>query len=269
MRTRLFASSIVLSVAIALVPAALTARPNHAAVAHAPVSFAPVSSAEIAAAVADPGRSADFRAMDAGRLPAAMLAFSALRRGDAVADWGPGAGYYSELLADAVGPAGTVYAIGIDANYDAKKWAPLLAHHANIRPMFVPGTAQVLAPASLDVIFTHLEYHDLYWSSAKYHYPVRDVDALLRNWFAALRPGGRVIVIDHAAAGGDPRETADKFHRIDPARVKADFARAGFVVDGESAALQRSDDPHTVAVFDPAVRGHTDRFAFRFVKPGS
>ena len=238
----------------------LVARP----VAHV---HAPVSSAQIAAAIADPSRQADNRKLDDGRKPDAVLAFSNLRRGDSVADWGAGGGYYSELLGDAVGPQGTVYAVGIAANYDAGKWAPVLAHHTNIRALFVPGEAQVFAPASLDVIFAHLEYHDLYWTSEKYHYPTRDVDAVVRNWFAALRPGGRVIVIDHAATGGDPRETADKLHRIDPARVKADFAKAGFVLDAESAALHREDDPHSVMVFDPAVRGHTDRFVFRFVKP--
>ncbi|WP_428332982.1 class I SAM-dependent methyltransferase [Novosphingobium sp.] len=228
---------------------------------------APVSAAQIAGAVADPTREPANRALDAGRMPDAMLAFAKLRRGDVVADWGAGSGYYSEMLADAVGPRGIVYAIGVAANYDAKAWAPVLAHHDNIRPLYVPGEAESLAPASLDAIFAHLEYHDLYWSSAKYHYPVRDVDAVLRNWFAALRPGGRVVVIDHAATGGDPRETADKFHRIDPARVRADFARAGFVLDGESTALHREDDPRTAVVFDPKVRGHTDRFAMRFIKP--
>jgi predicted methyltransferase len=228
---------------------------------------APVSPQQIDAALADPTRESDNRALDAGRMPAQVLAFARLRRGDAVGDWGAGGGYYSELIADAVGPAGTVYAIGIAANYDAKTWQPILAHHANIRPLFAAGEAQALAPGSLDVIFAHLEYHDLYWSSAKYHYPVRDVDAVLRNWFAALRPGGRVIVIDHVALPGDPRETAGKYHRIDPARVRADFARAGFVLDGESTVLHREDDPHSVIVFDPAVRGHTDRFVMRFVKP--
>lgn len=245
---------------IALAPAAGFARPS-------PDTHAPVSAAQIAAAIADPGRDADARALDDGRKPADILAFSGLRRGDVVADWGAGNGYYTEMLADAVGPKGLVYAVGIAANYNATKWAPLLAHHATIRPFFVSGEAQTLAPGSLDVIFAHLEYHDLYWTSAKYHYPTRDVDAVVRNWFAALRPGGRVIVVDHVAAGGDPRDTANAFHRIDPARVRADFAKAGFVLDGESAVLQRKDDPHNVLVFDPAVRGHTDRFAFRFVKP--
>ena len=246
--------------ATVLTPVTLSAKPMHD-------DHAPVSAAQITDALADPTREADNRALDAGRMPDAMLAFAQLHRGDAVADWGAGGGYYSELLADAVGPKGTVYAVGVAANYDAKKWAPVLAHHANIRPFFVPGEAQTLAPASLDAIFAHLEYHDLYWSSAKYHYPVRDVDAVVRNWFAALRPGGRVIVIDHAALPGDPRENAAKFHRIDPARVRADFEKAGFRLDGESAALHRDDDPKTVIVFDPAIRGHTDRFAMRFVKP--
>lgn len=268
MSSRRFARSIPAATLLAatLLAASLLATPPAMA---RPVhdDHAAVSSTQIAAAVADPTREPDNRKLDDGRKPGAVLAFTRLRRGDAVADWGAGEGYYSELLADAVGPQGTVYAVGIAANYDAAKWAPVLAHHANIRPLFVPGDTQALAPGSLDVIFAHLEYHDLYWSSDKYHYPLRDVDAVLRNWFAALRPGGRVIVIDHVAIGGDPRDTADKYHRIDPARVKADFAKAGFVLDEESAVLHRDDDPHTVLVFDPSVRGHTDRFVLRFVKP--
>jgi predicted methyltransferase len=256
------ASSIALAALIALAPAAAGARGHRA-----PDDHAPVSAAQIASAIADTGRSADNRALDAGRKPDAILAFAHLQRGDAVADWGAGAGYYSELLADAVGPHGVVYAVGIAANYEAAKWQPLLTRHRNVRPFFVSGGAEALAPASLDEIFTHLDYHDLYWSSDKYHYPVRDVDAVLRNWFAALRPGGRVIVIDHVSNPGDPRETADKYHRIDPARVRSDFARAGFVLEEESTALHREDDPHTAEVFEPAVRGKTDRFAMRFVKP--
>lgn len=256
MSTRRFAQSLLFVALIGSAPALLAARPAPA-----------VSPAQITAAIADPGRDKDSRALDDGRKPADMLAFAKLRRGDAVLDWGAGGGYYTTLLADAVGPTGTVYALGIAANYDAAKWQPLLARHHNVRALFVPGEAQTLAPASLDEIFTHLEYHDLYWSSTKYHYPVRDVDAVLRNWFAALRPGGRVIVIDHAASGGDPRETADKLHRIDPARVRADFARAGFMLEEESPVLHREDDPHTAIVFDPGIRGRTDRFAMRFVKP--
>ena len=226
-----------------------------------------VSDTAIAAAVADPARSATARAFDAGRQPAKVLAFAHIRRGDVVGEWGAGSGYYTTMLSGLVGPKGAVYAIDIAANQDAKEWAPILAHHPNIRTLFVPGEAEMLAPGGFDVIFAHLEYHDLYWSNAKAHYPVRDVPAVLRNWFAALRPGGRVIVIDHVGLPGDPRVNADKYHRIDLARVKADFATVGFVLEESSDVLHREDDPHTIAVFDPSVRGHTDRFVFCFAKP--
>lgn len=241
------------------------AAPVHAR----PPAHSPVHADPIAAAIADPGRDADRRALDEGRKPAEIIAFAQVHPGDVVADWGAGGGYYSELFADVVGPKGMVYAVGTVENVDVAKWSPILARHPNIRPLFVSAGVQTLAPASLDLIFAHLEYHDLYWSSVKFHYPVRDVDAVLRNWYAALRPGGRVVVIDHVGpAGGDPRQIADKFHRIDPERVKADFARAGFVLDGESSTLHREEDPHNTLVFDPAIRGHTDRFVLRFVKRG-
>ena len=43
---------------------------------------------------------------------------------------------------------------------------------------------------------------------------------------------------------------------------------AGFVFDGESAVLANPADDHSKKVFDPAIRGHTDQFAYRFRKPG-
>ncbi|MFX9169576.1 hypothetical protein ABTN79_20310, partial [Acinetobacter baumannii] len=66
---------------------------------------------------------------------------------------------------------------------------------------------------------------------------------------------------------GDPRAIADSLHRIDPARVRADMIAAGFVPDGESDALRHPEDPHTGVVFDPAMRGRTDRFVVRFRRP--
>ncbi len=56
-------------------------------------------------------------------------------------------------------------------------------------------------------------------------------------------------------------------HRIDPAVVKTEVMAAGFVLDGESAALANASDDHSKIVFDPSIRGHTDQFAFRFRKP--
>lgn len=230
-------------------------------------AHAPADTAAIAAAIADPSRPATERALDEARHPDVVLALAQVRRGEVVADWGAGTAYWADLLADAVGPRGLVYAVGIAANQDPADWRPAMARHANLRTLFARGEALTLAPNSLDAIIANLEYHDLYWVSAKYQYPPRDVPAVLRNWFAALRPGGRVVVIDHVGPPGDPRDTADKLHRIDPERVRADFVAAGFVLDGTSDAFRHADDPHTQSVFDPAIKGKTDRIAWRFVRP--
>ena len=56
-------------------------------------------------------------------------------------------------------------------------------------------------------------------------------------------------------------------HRIDPASVREEVEAAGFVLDAQSTMLANKDDPHSIKVFDPAIKGETDRFAYRFVKP--
>jgi len=229
-----------------------------------PVTQAAAKPAAPAAAVADPARSSANRAMDEGRMPAAVLAFAGFKPGDTVADYQAGSGYYTELLAGVVGPRGRVYAMSQPNFWKADAWAPVLKAHPNIMPLVAPATALQLAPASVDGIFAHLVYHDLYWVSDEYQHPAMDVDAVLRGWFAAVRPGGSVVIIDHAANPGDPRVTVDKLHRIDPAVVRADMERAGFVYDSARDMLRRSEDTRETGVFNEAIRGKTDRFVMKF-----
>lgn len=222
---------------------------------------------DFARAIAASSRSAENRALDEGRMPAEVLDFTGIKSGDVVADYQAGGGYYTELLAAVVGPKGRVYAMTQPNFYKAEDWDKLRAAHPNIYPIVAPAQALVLAPASVDVIFTHLVYHDLYWTNEKYQHPHQDVPTVLKGWFAAVRPGGHVIVIDHTGPAGDPREVADKYHRIDPEQVKRDMAAAGFVLESESTLLQRSEDDHSKLVFDPSVRGKTDRFVLKFRRP--
>jgi predicted methyltransferase len=114
----------------------------------------------------------------------------------------------------------------------------------------------------------HLVYHDLYWESAKYKVPRVDPSAFLKSLYAATKPGGIVGVIDHVGAAGDTRAVVDTLHRIDPAVIKADFKAAGFVLEAESPLLRAAGDDIAKLVFDPAVRGKTDRVVYRFRKPG-
>ncbi|MFD2430274.1 hypothetical protein ACFSUK_23580 [Sphingobium scionense] len=120
---------------------------------------------------------------------------------------------------------------------------------------------------SFDFTIINLSYHDLYWQSDKFGIPRTDPDAFVKTLYAATKPGGIVGIIDHAGPVGDTRAVVDKLHRIDPAVVKADFLRAGFVLEAQSPLLANPADDHSKLVFDPAIRGKTDRFLYRFRKP--
>jgi predicted methyltransferase len=114
----------------------------------------------------------------------------------------------------------------------------------------------------------NLDYHDVYWENAERKIVRMDPDAWLKRLFDAMKPGAVVGIIDHAAnPGGDTREVVEKLHRIDPAVVKADFTRAGFVLEESSDILRNPADDHSLLVFDEKIRGKTDRFMYRFRKP--
>lgn len=229
----------------------------------------PAASAQTARnVVAAKDRTEADRAQDEGRHPAEVLAFSGIERGDVVADFMAGEGYYTALLADLVGPAGAVYAINPSSFHDPAAWAKRLASDRNIRTLVSDARAMQLAPGSVDSIFAHLVFHDLYFESERFRFPRLDVDFMLANWFAAVRPGGTVIIIDHVGAAGDTREIVNSVHRIDPRTVIRDMTKAGFELVAQSDMLRRSNDDLRKSVFDPELRGKTDRFMMKFQKPG-
>ena len=250
----------------AVLAAPLIAKPAmHKPMSHRTMVAKPV---DFAAMLSDPLRTDSMRKLDETRVPAAVLAFAGVKPGQTVLDFMPGGGYYSLLLARAVGPTGMVFAANPPGENDAKAWEPFAGKIPQLHVMVMEIAAMQFAPRSLDLIFTNLNYHDLYWESEKYKFPRVDVPKALAGWFTAVKPGGHVVIVDHSGpAGGDPREVAERLHRIDPERVKADMAAAGFVLEAESAVLRRSEDDRTKLVFDPAVRGKTDRFVLKFRRP--
>jgi predicted methyltransferase len=231
------------------------------------VSPAAAKPADFAAIVADPARTADNRKQDDGRQPAAMLDFAGIKRGQTIADFMAGGGYYTEMLARAVGPKGIVLAMNPSGFHDAKKWDALMKARPNIGVLVRSVHEMRLAPRSVDTIFTHLVFHDLWWESERFKFARVDTDAMLANWFAAVRPGGSVIIIDHIGPAGDIRANVDKLHRINPDDARAAMERAGFVLEASSEALRTPGDDLSVNVFDAKVRGKTDRFVMRFRKP--
>ena len=81
-------------------------------------------------------------------------------------------------------------------------------------------------------------------------------------------PGGVVGIVDHVGIeGADPAEETARAHRIDPAVIRSMMTDAGFVLDGEADFLRNPEDDHQMNVFDPEIRGNTDRIVYRFRKP--
>jgi len=193
-----------------------------------------------------------------------VIAFIGVKAGDRVAD--VIAGRLTGSLAEAVGPKGKVYAVEtaeiVKSHPEAMEHMKGLAQAMpNVEVSAEPVSAPL--PAGLDAVFIRQNYHDLY---DKFMGPA-DVPAFNRAVFAALKPGGVYVVLDHAATAGSGIAATDTLHRIDPARVKADVLAAGFQFDGESALLANKDDDHSRNVFDPSIRNHTDQFLYRFRKP--
>jgi predicted methyltransferase len=121
--------------------------------------------------------------------------------------------------------------------------------------------------AGYDFMLINLDYHDVYWESPKNNIVRMDSDQWLKAVYAAMKPGAVVGIIDHVGGSGEARATVEKYHRIDPAVVKADFKRAGFVLEAESDMHRNQADDHSLNLFDPKLRGHTDRFVFKFRMP--
>jgi len=227
---------------------------------------------DFAAAVSAPGRPDTAVALDEVRRPAEVLRWLGLRRGDRVLDYFAGNGYYTEIMARAVGPTGSVtgwntpFFAGRPQIRDAL--AAIRQRQPNTAFFASPNTALSFPDDTYDFVLLHLVYHDAYWESTQFSLPRIDPNTVTAALFRATRPGGIVAVIDHVAAPGrETRAEVETTHRIDPATVRADFERAGFVFDGESDLLRNPADDRSVNVFNPSIRGRTDRFVYRFRRP--
>ena len=224
----------------------------------------------IAAALADPGRPAADVERDAARRAAEILAFTGVEPGDPVADLVIGVGYFTRLFSVAVGPEGRVTAwqpgefVAFQASY-GQQLRDVDAAYAKVAGMESPFAELDLPANSLDLVFTAQNYHDFHLQP----FPADTAARVNAEVFEALRPGGAYVVIDHYAADGSGWGPADSLHRADRAALIAEVEAAGFVLEAESDLLRNPDDPRTANVFDESIRGRTDQFVLRFVKPAA
>ena len=212
----------------------------------------------IAQIVANPIRTEQDRKIDAARHPGDFLLFTQAKPGMKVLDVSAGAGYTSQLLALAVLPGGTVYA---QTPRPGAALTKRLADHPQADLVLVERPFDDPVPPDappLDLVTIVNNYHDITYL------PV-DRAKMNARLFAALKPGGKFVVVDHAGRPGTGISEGKTLHRIDEAVVRAELAQAGFVLEAEGDFLRNAADMRDQPSGGSPIP--TDRFALRFVKP--
>jgi len=200
-----------------------------------------------------------------------LIRFARVDAGSIVIDIYPGDGDWTRLFSDVVGPEGRVFSF-VPAEVAHFKNDPVglmrtLAQEPgreNVEAVSADLVAMPEVTQPADVVWVHLFYHDLHTALMQ----TRGATAadFNRAVYKRLKPGGFYVIVDHAAVGGSGTSDTQALHRIDPASARAEVEAAGFVLDAESTMLANKDDQHTIKVFDPSIKGETDRFVYRFVK---
>src|SRR5574341_1149183 len=212
---------------------------------------------DFAAALANPERPANERALDAVRKPEEMLKFYGVRLGDKVADLMASRGYYTAILSQVVGEKGMVHSANPTVREETRQRFknPLYANVKLIEGNM--GSVALPADGSLDFVLINLDYHEV---------DQADRAAMNRRVFAALKPGGVYGVVDHAGQEGAGDQFRKSLHRIEKALVIKEVTTTGFVLAKESDMLANPQDRRAESVFKD--RGKSDRLVLRFEKPG-
>jgi predicted methyltransferase len=224
----------------------------------------------VGAAMADPARPIEQVQQDAWRRPADVIKFAGIKRGDRIADFMSGNGYFTRLFSGVVGPAGRVYAFL--PKQEIENCAPQETqgtfalqknkNYPNVT-VLIADAERFSVPEQLDMVWTAQNYHDLH---DKFMAP-NNVTRINTAIFNAIKPGGVFLVIDHAADSGSGLRDTERLHRIDSSAVISEVTAAGFKFESESRLLRNPDDSHALIVFDPSIRHRTDQFILKFKKP--
>ena len=229
-----------------------------------PMAEAP---ADLRTLLASDSRSAEDRARDTGRKPAAIIEFLGIEPGMRVLDVIAAGGWYTEVLSLAVGSDGHVVAQNPAVILEMRDGANEKALSARLAGNRLPNVSRMNSgfenigsvAGTFDAAITALNFHDIYNNRGP-----EAALSTLQAIYIALKPGGVFAIIDHVGVA-DADNAA--LHRIEKSLAIETAKSAGFVVEGDANILASTDDDHTQGVFAEGIRGKTDRFLLKFVKP--
>lgn len=214
--------------------------------------------------IASPERTAADRERDKRDKPAEVLAFAGVKPGMVVADIFAAGGYYSELLAGVVGPGGKVLAVN-NVPYAGYAKDDIKARFTegrlgNVERRLVEASYMNIAPHSVDLVVIVMAYHDAYWIDESEGWPEINTDGFLESIHRMLKPGGKLLIVDHNAPANTGREVVAKLHRLNEDWAKKSITSHGFVFEKSYDGLRNPQDQLDKYVYDPAVKGKTDRY---------
>lgn len=216
-------------------------------------------------AVESAERSMQERDRDSLRKPAEIMMLLGIEEGDELIEFASFGNYYTRLLAEAVGPSGHVYMLDMPWTepFGGAGSRAFAAEHDNTSYTLAHYNRAEL-PQDVDAAVMVLFYHDLKVQTGAQSVDTEDMNARI---FAALRPGGRYLVIDHKAQDYAGWRDVSTLHRIDEATIIEEVTDAGFELIANSNLLANPNDDHRSNMRDPSIRGRTDRAVLVFRKP--
>lgn len=222
------------------------------------------------AILANPIRTQEARDRDPRSKPEVILSLLDLKPGYHVIDLFGGSGYYTDLMSALVGKDGEVIL------HNSPPFHTFVEER--VKPRYIDSTipgirylkSEVddlqLVPESLDAALIVMAYHDLYYYNPGIGFGEIDVPLFFSQVHAALKPNGKLLIVDHAAVQGTGKEAAQHLHRIDEEFAVQDIESHGFRLAERNDALRNPEDNRKKMVFDAEFRGKTDRFILLFEK---
>lgn len=238
-----------------------------------------VAADPLKAAVANPARSAANRARDVYRHPEQTLRFFGVKQSDLVVEISPGGGWYTEILAPFVADKGSLALVAAEQQLRGARARATANSELYRSVLFSPiegwGDKTSFPPASADVVLTFRNVHNWYMQG--------EAENAFAAFFAMLRPGGTLGVVEHRLPESRPDSDMLKSGYMKQSVVIAMAEAAGFKLADSSEINANPKDiadyPEGVWTLPPSLAlkdkdrekylaiGESDRMTLKFVKP--